>query len=81
MQTRLHSIIESLTNILIGYITAIISAIIIFPLFDIHISLSENLAISACFTVISIIRSYTLRRWFNKKTIQKIQREASNEGC
>lgn len=64
-QTKISSLIESLMNIIIGYIVAIISQILIFPVFDIHISLRTNLYIGLWFTSISLIRSYTIRRWFN----------------
>ena len=66
-QTKLGSLIESLMNIIIGYGVAILSQILIFPLFDIHIPLSTNLWIGAWFTLISLIRSYVIRRWFNAK--------------
>ena len=66
-QTKLGSLIEALMNIIIGYCVAILSQIFIFPLFDIHISLSTNLWIGAWFTLISLIRSYVIRRWFNAK--------------
>jgi len=66
-QTRLQSLIESLMNILIGYGVALISQIAIFPMFDIHISLGTNLWIGAWFTVISLVRSYIIRRWFNRR--------------
>lgn len=68
MQTRTDSLIESVSNIGIGYLVAIASQLLIFPLFDIHVSLGENFAISAWFTLISIVRSYTLRRWFTRRT-------------
>jgi len=68
MQTKIHSFIESCTNIFIGYIVAIASQLLIFPIFDIHISITDNLMIGVWFTVISIIRSYVLRRWFTKRT-------------
>lgn len=66
-QSRLESLIESLMNILIGYLVALGSQLLIFPFFGIHISLSSNLLIGLWFTVISLIRSYTIRRWFNKR--------------
>lgn len=66
MQTRVQSFIESIANIVIGYTVAVISQILIFPLVGVHVSVSENLYIAAWFTVISIIRSYLLRRFFNK---------------
>ena len=65
MQSRLASFIESIVNIAIGYGVAVGSQLVIFPLFGIHIPLSDNLAIGAWFTAISLIRSYVVRRAFN----------------
>ena len=65
MQTKLQSLIESITNILIGYIVAIASQLAVFPLFGINIPLSDNLLIGFWFTVISLVRSYAVRRYFN----------------
>ena len=67
MQSKLNSFIESLTNILIGYIIAILSQLAVFPLFSINIPLSDNLLIGLYFTLISLVRSYVIRRYFNKK--------------
>jgi hypothetical protein len=66
-QTRLSSLIESVINIIIGYCVALISQIAIFPLFGIHVPLSTNLWIGAWFTIISLVRSYIIRRWFNAR--------------
>ena len=67
MQTRLQSFIESVTNIAVGYLVALASQLMVFPLFGIHIPLSTNLGIGAIFTVISLVRSYVIRRWFNRR--------------
>ena len=67
MQTKYQSLIESLTNILIGYLTALLSQVLIFPLFDIYVSLQDNLLIGLYFTIISLVRSYLVRRYFNKR--------------
>jgi len=66
-QTKLGSLIESLMNIFIGYGVALISQILVFPFFEIYVSLSTNLWIGAWFTVISLVRSYVIRRWFNAR--------------
>lgn len=66
-QSRLSSFIEACMNIAIGYIVAIASQLIIFPFFDIHIPFSDNLLIGVWFTIISLIRSYAIRRWFNAR--------------
>ena len=64
-QSKKHSFIESLINVFIGYSVAVFSQLIIFPFFNIHIPLSDNLLIGMWFTIISIIRSYLVRRVFN----------------
>lgn len=67
MQTKKQSLIESLTNVFIGYLTALFSQWLIFPLFEIKVSVKDNLLIWLYFTVISLLRSYIIRRYFNKK--------------
>ena len=67
MQSKLQSLIESFTNILIGYLTALLSQVLIFPIFDIYVSFQDNLLIGLYFTIISLVRSYLVRRYFNKK--------------
>ncbi len=70
MQSKLQSLIESLINILIGYLTALFSQVLIFPIFDIYVSFQDNLLIGLYFTIISLIRSYLVRRYFNNKDIE-----------
>lgn len=67
MQSKKHSLIESVSNVLIGYFVALFSQMLIFPFFGIDVSLSDNVLIGLWFTLISIVRSYTLRRFFNRK--------------
>ena len=65
MQSKKMSLIETVLSVLIGYIVALLSQIVVFPLFDIEVSLIDNLLIGLLFTVISIIRGYYVRRLFN----------------
>jgi len=71
-QSKRMSLLESLINVAVGYGVAVTAQIIIFPLFGINIALSDNLAIGAVFTAISIVRSYTLRRLFEEIRIRKV---------
>lgn len=59
---------ESCANIAIGYFVALASQIAVFPMFGIHVPLHDNLAIGAIFTIVSLARSYAIRRWFNRRT-------------
>jgi hypothetical protein len=64
MQTRGHSALETIANVVIGYIGAVTSQVVLFPLFGITVKPSTNLVMGAWFTVVSVIRSYTVRRLF-----------------
>ena len=68
MQSRRHSLFESIANVAIGYGVALGSQLAVFPMFGIHVPLTDNLAIGAWFTAISLARSYLVRRWFNWRT-------------
>ena len=65
-QTRRMSMVEALTNVAVGYALAVVTQIMVFPWFGLHPSLGENLAIGALFTAISLLRSYALRRLFER---------------
>lgn len=64
-QSRKGSAFEAVINVAIGYGVAVAAQVLIFPIFGLHASLSQNLAIGAMFTVASLVRSYALRRVFN----------------
>ena len=66
MQTKRQSIAESVVNVAVGYIVALISQIIVFPIAGIQATLSQNIEIGLYFTAISLVRSYLIRRFFNK---------------
>ena len=65
MQSRCMSFVEAVSNIVVGYGLAVLTQIIVFPLFGLHASLGENLLIGCLFTAVSLVRSYALRRIFN----------------
>jgi len=65
MQSRLMSFAEAVTNVCVGYLIAVLAQLVIFPLFGIAATLGQHLAIGGMFTVVSIVRSYLLRRLFN----------------
>ena len=64
-QSRWMSLVEALTNIITGYCLAVLTQIVVFPVFGLRASLGDNLLIGAIFTVISLARSFVLRRLFN----------------
>ncbi len=66
-QSRLGSLIEALINVAIGFGINFVANFAIFPLIGFHISASQNLFIGLLYTLISVARSYCVRRWFNAR--------------
>ena len=65
-QSRTMSAAESVANVAIGYGIALITQVVVFGALEIPVSLEQNLCIGVVFTVVSLIRSYLLRRFFNR---------------
>jgi membrane protein implicated in regulation of membrane protease activity len=65
-QSRIMSLVEATTNVLVGYVFAIATQLVVFPLFGLEAALSEHLAIGLIFLVVSLARSYLLRRLFER---------------
>ena len=64
-QSKRRSAIESIMNVIIGYMVAVFANLIVLPLFGYNVTLSDGAAIGLAFTIISLIRSYVIRRVFN----------------
>lgn len=57
--------VETLSNVIIGFALNYASNLLILPIFGFHISLVANFELGLLYTIVSVIRSYCLRRWFN----------------
>ena len=66
MQSRKQSFIESLLNVIIGFLISILATFIIFPLVGIKSTPLQNITSTIGFTLVSLIRQYVIRRYFNK---------------
>jgi len=65
-QSKLGSLSESVTNVLIGISFGFIANIVVLPAFGYMVTFKDGLLISVVFTIISIFRSYVIRRIYNK---------------
>jgi hypothetical protein len=65
-QSKVESLIESVITVGSGLVVAVIIQLLIFPLYDIEITLFENVQLAIIFTISSIIRIYIIRRYFNR---------------
>jgi hypothetical protein len=65
-QTRAASLLEASANVGVGYLLALITQRVAYPLFGIDTPLAADGAIAALFTLVSLARSYLLRRLFER---------------
>ena len=65
-QSRLESLIEAFITVGSGFFVALGIQLLIFPLYGMELTLFQNVQITIIFTVSSIIRSYIVRRCFNR---------------
>ena len=70
-QSRLMSLVESIANVIVGYGVAVITQILIFPIFGLHTTLAQNLLMGLAFSLISVARSFALRRAFEAIRIRR----------
>lgn len=65
-QPRVLSALEAGLNVAAGFGVALAAQIVLFPLVGVEASLGQNLWLALAFTAISLLRSYVLRRLFDR---------------
>ncbi|MCE2749134.1 MAG: hypothetical protein LW715_10285 [Rhodobacter sp.] len=65
-RTRAMSLVEAVASVEVGYSVAVAAPILIFPVFGQHTTLAQNLKMGTVLTLVSIARSYVLRRLFER---------------
>lgn len=80
MQSRAMSLVESIANIVVGFVVAVLAQMIVFPLFGIKASFAQNLGVGIAFTAVSLARSYALRRMFEGLSRRQTWRDTRAHG-
>ena len=65
-QSQIMSMVEAATNVAVGYVLAIATQIVVFPMFGLEAALGEHMAIGTAFVAVSLARGYLLRRLFER---------------
>lgn len=66
MQSRIQSLIEAWANTIIGYFINLAVQLVVYPFYGATFTFGQNVQIGLIFMVVSILRSYGLRRAFNQ---------------
>lgn len=64
-QSKRASLAEAFVNVAIGYGISVGANMIVLPAFGYQVNVAQAAGMGLVFTVISIVRSYALRRVFN----------------
>jgi hypothetical protein len=79
-QSRLCSLAEAVTNLVAGFLVALVGQQIILPLFGIEVAFSAHVGIAVLFTLLSLLRSYCLRRLFDHVDhLRRLEDQARSE--
>ena len=68
MQTKIQSLVEAVANTLSGLVLAFIVNMLLMGAAGVTVTPKQNLLIVGGHTIVSVIRSYVVRRFFNKRT-------------
>jgi hypothetical protein len=66
-QSRLMSLLEAVVNVVAGFGLAVTLQLLLFPVYGLHPTIWQSLKIGVWFTLLSLLRSYALRRLFERQ--------------
>lgn len=78
-QTRWGSFVEVCINIAIGFGINWVANITVLPMYGFNVTGSQAFSIGLVFTVISVARSYVIRRWFEGRIHRAAMKLAGEE--
>lgn len=64
-QSKLSSVVEAVINAALGYVISFAAQLVIYPAYGAHFSIVDNIHIGILFLLLSLVRSYVIRRWFD----------------
>lgn len=69
-QTMRESMLETWTNIAIGFGINYAANMVVLPLAGLPVSAAGAFQIGVIFTAISVVRSFGIRRWYNYRSVR-----------
>jgi hypothetical protein len=66
MQSKLQSLYESAAKEVVGTSLGLAAQLVIYPMFDIKVSMASNIKLAFCFSTVGVVSNYVVRRMFNR---------------
>jgi len=67
MQSKWQSLKETVTHVGLGYIAALATQFVVFPMYGMDVTFFEQLQIGWIFTAVALARVFLVRRYYNWK--------------
>ena len=74
-QSKKDSLVEAITSNIASIALVFLTQMYLFPYLDIHISPVANLKVTLAIGVVTTLKSYLLRRYFNNLAKRRAQQE------
>ena len=71
MQTKKQSFVEACVQTLVAFTISVLIQPHLYALWGFHITLADSAVLAGIFTLISLVRSYIIRRMFNWQHLKK----------
>ena len=65
-QSRAMSALEATANLVLGGLVALLTQLLLFPVVGLQATVAQTLLVAGAFTAVSGVRSYLLRRAFDR---------------
>ena len=75
VQSREDSFLEAVTNVVLGFVLALVTQAAVYPMFGIVTTITTDSTIAVIFTLVSLLRSYLVRRAFETLSTRTVARE------
>ena len=68
MQSKWKSFLETVTNTTVSFVQGFLTQLFAFPFFGLHVTYAQNASLVTIFLIVSFVRTYIIRRIFNRST-------------
>ena len=65
-QSKKKSLLEAIVSTFVGFLVTLAASPFIYNLCDVKMNYSKMTTVTLLFTIVSILKGYVIRRWFNK---------------
>lgn len=70
MQSRKHSALETVASTAIGFVVSWAATPLILWCFGYSVGAGKSFGITVVYTLLSLLRGYLVRRWFNRMAVR-----------